>query len=970
MATVPRQSITEHPPLIERRRELRALNASLRELRSAEGGVPRARRSGLLAFTGSAGLGKTALITEARARAAARGFTVLSGRGGEKEQELAFHLVRQLLQPSLATMDAAELRDFLGSWYDTVAAALGLEADTGGHVPDPTGVREGLDWVMTRLAVKKAPVVALLDDLHWADAESLGWLTSFAPRAEDLPLLLVVAYRPDELPCTADVFSTPGGRHGHRPYALERLSADGVAQLVRSRIGKAAEDEFCRECWSATGGSPFEAVELAIGLGEREVKGTKDDLPAMRDLAAAVKGPGLIERLERLGTTTVRFAHTAAVLGSPFPPELAASIAALGAQDAAEATAKLRAARILDEGHGPGGSLEFVHPLIATTIYRSIRSGFRAGLHNAAAEAVLAAGLGPTAAARHLLEVPCESRPQAVQCLREAARAYLHAGAPEAARRLLTRALQEPPLPGDRASILHELACSTFLIEPTATVRHLREALAQPGLDPTLRTSIVYRLTQALAHTDRLAEAATVAAEAARQATSSRVKLRMQADHFVWSMVRADEPESPARSRTLTRLAEQLPGRTLEERYILGLRAWDSMKRGEPRRTALLYAEKALHGGMSWTDENRGFEVPVSVALVFMYSDQPRRAEELFNKGIAECVGKGWRGSHLALGQSLAGYIRYRRGCLAEAEGLAREGLRIADKVEGALPAQLFALGVLVQTLLARGRTDEARRLADSYHYGEVVPHAVIYPDPRTVYAELLLAEGRHAEAAPLLSAVGDWLDKRAWRNPAWCPWQMDLASALAPADRDRAVAAAQDAVKRARAFGAASAIGQALHTLAEVTGGPTALDLHTEAVDQLEGSPASYELARALVGHGAALSRDGRLQEAADRLYQGLEGAVHCGAEALAGRAREELSAAGLRPLPLRYPQMDTLTAQERKAAERTSQGHPVGVVAKELHLTEQGVRQLLSSVYRKIGTDAAGLADALDSFPRPRSS
>jgi DNA-binding CsgD family transcriptional regulator len=198
----------------------------------------------------------------------------------------------------------------------------------------------------------------------------------------------------------------------------------------------------------------------------------------------------------------------------------------------------------------------------------------------------------------------------------------------------------------------------------------------------------------------------------------------------------------------------------------------------------------------------------------------------------------------------------------------------------------------------------------------------------------------------------------------------MDLASALAPADRDRAVAAAQDAVKRARAFGAASAIGQALHTLAEVTGGPTALDLHTEAVDQLEGSPASYELARALVGHGAALSRDGRLQEAADRLYQGLEGAVHCGAEALAGRAREELSAAGLRPLPLRYPQMDTLTAQERKAAERTSQGHPVGVVAKELHLTEQGVRQLLSSVYRKIGTDAAGLADALDSFPRPRSS
>jgi DNA-binding CsgD family transcriptional regulator len=152
------------------------------------------------------------------------------------------------------------------------------------------------------------------------------------------------------------------------------------------------------------------------------------------------------------------------------------------------------------------------------------------------------------------------------------------------------------------------------------------------------------------------------------------------------------------------------------------------------------------------------------------------------------------------------------------------------------------------------------------------------------------------------------------------------------------------------------------------VTGGTTALGLHAEAVEHLERSPASYELALALVGHGAALSRSGRLQEAADRLYRGLETAVHCGAEAVAAHAREELSAAGLRPLPLRYTQTDTLTAHERRAAELTADGHPAVVVAKELHLTEQGVRQLLSAVYRKIGTDAAGLAAALKTFPRPR--
>jgi len=113
-------------------------------------------------------------------------------------------------------------------------------------------------------------------------------------------------------------------------------------------------------------------------------------------------------------------------------------------------------------------------------------------------------------------------------------------------------------------------------------------------------------------------------------------------------------------------------------------------------------------------------------------------------------------------------------------------------------------------------------------------------------------------------------------------------------------------------------------------------------------------------------LSRTGRA-EAADRLYRGLETSVHCGAEALADRAREALSAAGLRPLPLRYAQTDTLTPQERRAAEETAQGHPVPVVAKELHLTERGVRQLLSSAYRELGTDTAGLAEALESFPAP---
>ncbi|MGR4848797.1 ATP-binding protein [Streptomyces sp. LARHCF252] len=962
-----RQPITEHRPLLERDEELRAIDRALAGLRDAADGVPRVPRGGLLAFTGEAGLGKTTLIAAARARAAAQGFTVFSGKGGENEQGLAFRVVRQVMQPVLAGMSGTERRDFLGSWYDIVGAALGLEATDPARMPDPTGVRDGLDWVMTILTMLNAPVVLLLDDLHWADTESLDWLASFAPRVADLPLLIVVGYRPDELPSDATSFRTLVERHEQRPHVLSPLGEAGVARIIREEVGEEAEDEFCGECWTVTNGIPFEAVELAIRLRERRVRGTQDEVPVMRDLAAAVKGPGLIERLKRLGPSTVRFAWAGAVLGGPFSPESAADLAVVGSAEAVEATEKLRACRILTDADEAAGALEFVHPLIATTVYRDIPSGLRVGMHDAAANAAQTVESDPTAAARHLLEVPCDGRAETVACLRAAAREYLRAGAPEAARRVLTRALREPPPAEDRAALLHELAGSTFLIEPTATVSHLREALKEPGIDPDLRASIVYRLTQALAHTDRLTEAATVAADEARRATNARVRLRMQADHFVWSAFRADEPDSSARSRRLARLAGKLTGRSLEERYILGLRAWDALVRGEPRRSALGYAEEALSGGMSWTDENRGFEVPVAVALLFMYCDQPRRAEDLFAAGMAECEHRGWRGSHLAQGQTLLGYIRYRRGCLPEAEELVRAGLHTAERVEGAVPAQWFAIGILIQILLARGRTTDARRLADTYHYGDVVPNAVIFPDPRTVYAELLLAEGRFAEAASLLSRVGDWLESRDWHNPAWCPWQLELASALARTAPDQAELHAQDAAKRARDFGAASAIGQALRVQAEVTGGQAALELHTQAVDHLERSPAAYELARALVGHGAALVRSGRLHDAADRLYQGLEGAVHCGAEGLAARARRELSAAGLRPLPLRYAQTDMLTGPERRAAEKTAQGHPAPVVAQELRITEQGVRHLLSSVYRKLGTDTAGLADALENCPRP---
>ncbi|MFE0009353.1 ATP-binding protein, partial [Streptomyces erythrochromogenes] len=741
--------------MVERDAELAIVDEALDQL---TGPGPDAGGT-LLAFSGPAGLGKTTLLAELRRRAHARSCTVLAARGGEQEQSQPFHVARQLIQPQLAGTSEQELRAALGSWYSIVGPALGLCAPEQGAPPDPQGLRDGLDWVLTHLVVKRAPVALVLDDAHWADPESLSWLAAFAPRAEHLPLLLVVAYRPDELPAHADAFRTLPGRAGQRPLPLAPLTPAAVAALVRDAIGEHADDAFCHEAWTVTAGNPFEAVELTAKVRGRGLRPVQENAPQLADLAAAQRGSGLVARLERLGPSTVRFAWACAVLGTAIPQDIAARVAALGTEEAAGATTRLRDARILSAAgsttdHEPDTGLEFVHPLIATAIYRAIPDALRVALHGKAAAAVVDAGLGSSAAARHLLETHPENDPWVVRTLREAAGENLRAGAPDAARRQLARALREPPDFDERAAVLYELGCASLLTEPANTVNHLRAALAEPFDDPALRQGIVIRLAQVLAHSDRLAEASESLAREIAQTPDVRARLRLQSEQFMWDAFNAAETDSPARSRRLTRLADRLAGRDLTERYVIALRAWDACLRGEPVDVVLHHAGRVLERPFSWAHEDRGFEVPVLAAMVHMYADRPGRAEELFEAGTAEFERQGWRGAHLSFAYSLRAYIRYRRGRLVEAEELARSGLRLAERVGRRTPVHWYAIAILLTTLLARGRADEAWELAQEHEFGAPFPAAVVFPDSQTVYAELLLARGEARAAVAELEAV------------------------------------------------------------------------------------------------------------------------------------------------------------------------------------------------------------------------
>lgn len=120
--TEPRNWNTQ--PLLEREAEVLAIQRAVDVLCGISGNGAN-RSGGVLTFAGSAGIGKTTLLNEARRHAADRSCTVLFARGGEQERQVPFHVMRQLIQPALAAMSEDERRDALGNWYGIIAPRSG-----------------------------------------------------------------------------------------------------------------------------------------------------------------------------------------------------------------------------------------------------------------------------------------------------------------------------------------------------------------------------------------------------------------------------------------------------------------------------------------------------------------------------------------------------------------------------------------------------------------------------------------------------------------------------------------------------------------------------------------------------------------------------------------------------------------------------------------------------------------------------
>ena len=457
--------------LLEREAELAAATALLDGAGSGDGDV--------LLVEGVAGIGKTVLLGAVAEEAARRGARVLRARGGEIERESAFAVVRQLLEPPMAAASEAQREELL-----TGAAGLAravLERDQPPPTATPSfAILHGLYWLTVNLSLQ-APLVVIVDDVHWCDPASARFLGYLAPRVEGLALLVVLAGRPGEPQSELRLLDELAGRA--QVLDPTPLSEQAVAILVHERLGAVPDRAFAKACHQATGGNPFLADELCATLAADGIEPTRANSGQVLKLGPRTVTRSLLLRISRLPRVSAAVAKAVAMLGANAHQRYVAALAGLSPEETAQAADALSAIEILR----PGAPLAFAHPILREAIYADIQPSERSTGHRRAAALLAADDGGIDLIAAHLLRVEPAADTWTTEALRRAGNEALLHGAMENAAAYLKRALQEGGADNEaRARMLYDLGTAERATAQPAAAEHLQEAIELSD-DPSLR---------------------------------------------------------------------------------------------------------------------------------------------------------------------------------------------------------------------------------------------------------------------------------------------------------------------------------------------------------------------------------------------------------------------------------------------------------------------------------------------------
>ena len=918
--------------LIERDRELGEID------RAAAG------EGALQLFEGPAGIGKTALLEEAGARAGRIGMRVVTARGGELETGFPYGVVRQLLEPALRSAEGPLCERWLaGAARLAAPAVLGLEPGSP-VVADPSfAVVHGLYWLVCNIAAEP-PLALLVDDVHWSDAPSLRFLIYLARRLEGLPVALLASIRTGEDGAApgfvGELVSSPGARL----VVPAALSDAAVAAMLATVFGCSPEDGFARACRELMGGNPFLVRELAAVLLADGIEPTAEQTPRLRSTSPRAIARATLGRLGRLSGHAVEVAQAVAVLGADATLPRAGGLAGLTERQTLAALDALIAADVVPAS----GRLEFAHPIVRTAIYEDLAPGERSATHRRIAELLAAEGAELDPIAGHLLLSHPTGSPETIATLRGAAVHAMELGAPDSAATYLTRALEEGCERGPRATLLLELARAEKLARQSAAIEHFEE-VRRIAEDPVTRATAAIELAEVLLFSGDWQEPIALLDSAVTDARERDPELALRADVMRTTAIGYDPRLVGDFERRLLALREPAANGGAAARSLSLMLAGIGAHRGERADRVCSHAERGWDGGRYLSDDNVVM-LPQGIVGLTVCDELDRAAQ------IVDAVRDSARvrGSVLefVVASTNGAWIETRRGSLAAAEAELRSGCERALEF-GVLLAIPTALWYGLEVLLERPDTADLATLAETIELGpmaEVFSGAFVYG----ARALLRFRRGERAAAIEDLRRMGAICRALSFVNPNAIAWRSLLALMLAPDEREEALGLVSSELADARQIGQPRGIGVALRALGTLEQGDSGRSYLEQAVTVLASSPARLEHARALVELGAHLRRIGHRADARGPLRVGLDLAARCGAIRLAERARTELIATGARPRRVHTSGRDALTPSELRVAQMAAEGRTSREIAQALFVTTRTIDVHLQHAYSKLNINS----------------
>jgi class 3 adenylate cyclase/tetratricopeptide (TPR) repeat protein len=389
-------SLLTHTPFIGRKQEAGLLIERLRDLRSGRGGV--------VMVAGEPGIGKTRLVTEFAEAAKDAGATVLWGRCYEGEWAPPFAPFVEVIREHTSSAEHAGVASTPvdATVVDRLAPLLGHElvSPPDGQTLQPDQERflllDAVSDYFESVAMQ-APLVCVLDDLHWADRGSIAMLQHAARRLSQHAVLFVGAYRDVEVGREHPLSSAMASLRREKAFeliTLAGLDSAEVGEMLDMIAEQDVPESFAHAIKAETEGNPLFIREVLIHLIE-ERRAQRDDGHWADDIALDDIGvpEGIREvigrRLLRLSVSCERMLSVASAMSGGFSWSVLRAISGEEESVMLDALDEALGAQLLAEQRGTGeAQYDFTHALVRQTLYEGLSSPRRAALHRRIGEAL------------------------------------------------------------------------------------------------------------------------------------------------------------------------------------------------------------------------------------------------------------------------------------------------------------------------------------------------------------------------------------------------------------------------------------------------------------------------------------------------------------------------------------------------------------------------------------------------------